>query len=79
MLSRNIMEGANIMSSLCPYAATALFVADSLGVSSPLEYVPYAYWLWLCWALGILLPMFGLTIVTKEKVEARSKKHKQAQ
>lgn len=61
------------MNIICPYASTALFAVGSLGIPAT-QYAPFAFFQWACWALAIILPMFGLTIVTKEKIAARSKK-----
>ena len=73
MLSRNIEEGGTLVSSICPYAATAMYNYATLGVA-PLEYLPYLYFNISNILLGMILPLLGLTIVTKASVDAKREK-----
>ncbi|MCI8422517.1 MAG: hypothetical protein HFF50_03135 [Lawsonibacter sp.] len=65
--------GGTLVSSICPWAATAMYNYATLGIH-PLEYVPYLYFNLVNIALGIILPIIGLTIFTKERVDTQRQK-----
>ena len=73
MLSRNIEEGATITAVLCPWASSAAYYVGVFGVST-MAYLPYSFMNIITIILGCGLPMLGLTMVTKEKVERTAAK-----
>lgn len=73
MLSRNIEEGATITAVLCPWASSAAYYVGVFGVST-MAYLPYSFMNIITIILGCALPMLGMTMVTKEKVERAAAK-----
>lgn len=73
MLSRNIEEGGTITAVLCPWASSAAYYAGVFGVPT-LVYLPYSFLNILTIILGCVLPLCGLTLITKEKVAEKRKK-----
>ena len=68
MLSRNIEEGATITAVLCPWASSAVYYVGVFGVPV-MAYFPYSFLNILTVVMGCLLPLCGLTLVTKEGTE----------
>lgn len=78
MLSRNVEEGSTIIAVMVPWASSAVFFSGALGVAT-LDYMPYAFLNYITVILGALLPLFGFTIFTKEKVDRHYADKKNAQ
>lgn len=76
MLSRNIEEGATITAVLCPWASSAVYYVGVFGVPV-MAYFPYSFLNILTVIMGCVLPLCGLTLVTKEMVLAKNKKANQ--
>jgi NhaC family Na+:H+ antiporter len=62
MLSRNLEEGGTITSNFFPWSTCGAFMFGALGVYN-FAYLPYAFFNLSNVALGILLPILGLTIL----------------
>ncbi|MGY6554584.1 MAG: Na+/H+ antiporter NhaC [Wenzhouxiangella sp.] len=67
VLSRSLEGGATITSPLVPWNTCAVFMFGVLGVS-PLQYAPYAFFLFLVPIIGILYAYFDFKILRLEPV-----------
>lgn len=65
VLSRSLEGGATITSPLVPWNTCAVFMFGVLGVS-PLQYAPYAFFLWLVPIIGILYAYLDFKILRLE-------------
>lgn len=73
MLSRNIEEGATITAVMCPWASSAAYYVGVFGIPT-MAYFPYSFLNIITIILACVLPLCGLTLVTKEKVARKNKK-----
>ena len=71
VLSRSLEGGATITSPLVPWNTCAVFMFGVLGVS-PLQYAPYAFFLFLVPLIGILYAYFDFKILRIEPAAAAS-------
>lgn len=70
MLSRNLEEGGTVSSPVIPWSTAGVYFTGALGVATAV-YAPYVFLNYITSVLGILLPLFGLTLMTKEKTAAK--------
>lgn len=66
MLSRCMEEGGTLTACLFPWTTGGAFMFTALGVSN-FAFAPYAFLNLINPLLGILLPLFGLTLLTTNK------------
>lgn len=71
MLSRNLEEGGTVASPLIPWTTAGAYFTGALGLS-PLIYAPYAVLNYATSILGIIIPLFGLTLLTKARAEKKA-------
>lgn len=62
MLSRALEEGGTLTSPLVPWNTCGAVMYAALGVSA-LQYAPYAYFNLINALMGIVLPIFGITLL----------------
>jgi NhaC family Na+:H+ antiporter len=61
VLSRSLEDGGTIFSTLVPWSANAVFVASTLSVAT-MEYLPYAFFSFLCPIISILYALVGIAV-----------------
>ena len=66
-LSRAVEDSATMTGPLIPWNATAVFTAGALGVTT-FEYVPFAFFCFLCPLFSLLYAITGFTIVKTSDV-----------
>ncbi|PIE67537.1 MAG: Na+/H+ antiporter NhaC [Deltaproteobacteria bacterium] len=72
MLSRCLEEGATLTANFFPWSTGGAFMFGALGVYN-FAYMPYAFFNYINPILGILLPVFGLTLLRKKQTDKDSK------
>ncbi|WP_263080422.1 hypothetical protein [Endozoicomonas sp. Mp262] len=68
MLSRLLEEGSLPTGFLLPWTTAGAFMTATLGVS-PLEYAPYAFYVWLTPVVSLLLVAMGRTLIKQSPEE----------
>lgn len=66
-LSRAVEDSGTMTGPLIPWNATAVFTAGALGVSTA-EYIPFAFFCFLCPIFSLIYGLTGFTIVKTEDV-----------
>ncbi|PJE79554.1 Malate-2H(+)/Na(+)-lactate antiporter [invertebrate metagenome] len=69
MLSRLLEEGSLPTGFLLPWTTAGAFMTATLGVS-PLDYAPYAFYVWLTPLVSLLLVSMGRTLIKYHEGEA---------
>lgn len=63
-LSRTLEDAGTVINPLVPWSVCGVFIAKVLGVSV-IDYVPYAFFCWLCLLLTIMFGFTGWTLSKK--------------
>ena len=63
MLSRCMEEGATVSAPLMPWTTCGAYMINAMGVYS-FAYLPFAFYNLIQIALGILIPLTGLSLLT---------------
>lgn len=71
MLSRTLEEGGTLTSALIPWSTCAAIMSGSLGVAT-IDYLPYAFFNLINPLMGIILPIFGITLLTNDNNKVES-------
>ncbi|WP_107687736.1 Na+/H+ antiporter NhaC [Neisseria wadsworthii] len=65
-LSRTLEDAGTVINPLVPWSVCGVFISHALGVPV-IDYLPYAFFCYLCLLLTLLFGFSGLTISKKEK------------
>ena len=66
-LARTLEDAGTVINPLVPWSVCGVFISHALGVAV-LDYLPYAFFCYLCLILTLLFGFSGVTISKQEKV-----------
>lgn len=65
-LARTLEDAGTVINPLVPWSVCGVFISHALGVAV-LDYLPYAFFCYLCLILTLLFGFSGVTISSKNK------------